>query len=314
MTNSISTLELSHDDWLKARKQGIGSSDVPAILGLNPYKSPLDVYNEKISEEIIETPENDAMHFGNVLEQVVADEFTRRTQRKVIRDNKIRIHPIKQFMLCNLDRIILPSNGEGRGVLECKTASSYARKAWGDTQIPLSYFAQVQHQLNVTGLQWGILALLVDGRTFESFDIALNPEYLAMQDKILTDFWFDNVLGKMPPPPTVADLEVLQSAVGSVIEADESVLSDVDLLAEKRAQAKALDAEVTEVEERVKLYVGIHEGLAHSGRILATWKSSRPSVTIDVKRLREEDPQLAEKYSVTKPGSRRFLLKTTKEG
>jgi hypothetical protein len=107
---------------------------------------------------------------------------------------------------------------------------------------------------------------------------------------------------------------MLQSAVGSVIEADESVLSDVDLLAEKRAAAKALDTEVTEVEERVKLYIGTHEALSHGGRMLASWKSSKPSVTIDVKRLREEDPQIAERYSVTKPGSRRFLLKTTKEG
>ena len=47
----ISTKELPREDWLEVRKQGIGSSDAAAAVGLNPYKSQLELWLEKTGRD-----------------------------------------------------------------------------------------------------------------------------------------------------------------------------------------------------------------------------------------------------------------------
>ena len=47
----VGTKELSRDDWLAVRKHGIGSSDAAAAVGLNPYKSQLELWLEKTGRD-----------------------------------------------------------------------------------------------------------------------------------------------------------------------------------------------------------------------------------------------------------------------
>jgi putative phage-type endonuclease len=65
------TKQMSREDWLKHRNKGIGGSDVSAICGLNPWRSPLSVYLEKTGQ-IEAAEENEAMRWGTLLEPVVA--------------------------------------------------------------------------------------------------------------------------------------------------------------------------------------------------------------------------------------------------
>uniref|UniRef100_UPI00193103D1 YqaJ viral recombinase family protein n=1 Tax=Caenibacillus caldisaponilyticus TaxID=1674942 RepID=UPI00193103D1 len=76
------TKEMSHDEWLRERRKGIGGSDAAAILGLNKWKSPIQVYMEKIGE-IESDVSSEAAYWGHVLEDVVAREFSKRTGKKV---------------------------------------------------------------------------------------------------------------------------------------------------------------------------------------------------------------------------------------
>src|SRR5690606_29968470 len=69
--------EMTREDWLQARRRGIGGSDIATIAGVNPWSSPVELYLDKLGE-LPERPETDAMRFGKRLEQVVADEFAER--------------------------------------------------------------------------------------------------------------------------------------------------------------------------------------------------------------------------------------------
>lgn len=164
-TNTTTTAEDDRENWLRERKKGIGGSDVAAVLGLNPWRTPLDVFNEKTAETVDDKPQSDAAHFGTILEDVVADEFARRTGFKVARFTKT----LSQNPGChtggvgwaraNLDRVIvnpaiaktvrftseashaLQAKCFTRGlwlttdaILECKTASAYASDLWGPSQ------------------------------------------------------------------------------------------------------------------------------------------------------------------------------------
>lgn len=162
-TNTHDTAD--RETWLRDRKKGIGGSDVAAVLGLSPWRTPLDVFNDKTAETVDEKPQSDAAHFGTILEDVVADEFARRTGFKVARFTKT----LSQNPGChtggvgwaraNLDRVIvnpaiaktvrftseashaLQAKCFTRGlwlttdaILECKTASAYASDLWGPSQ------------------------------------------------------------------------------------------------------------------------------------------------------------------------------------
>ena len=64
------TKDLSREEWLKLRK--IGGSEAAIILGLNKYKTAYQLWLEKTGEIIPEELDSEAIHFGNVLEDVVA--------------------------------------------------------------------------------------------------------------------------------------------------------------------------------------------------------------------------------------------------
>ena len=92
----------NHEEWLNARKKGIGGSDASVILGFNPWKTPFELYIEKTSGEIREV-DNEAVYWGNVLEDIVAEEFTKRTGKKVRRRNQIFKHKEYDWMIANID-------------------------------------------------------------------------------------------------------------------------------------------------------------------------------------------------------------------
>lgn len=267
----IPTTGLSHKDWLRMRQRGIGSSDVGAILGLNPYRTAYDVYLEKIADEPIETPLNAAMEFGLKLEGIIADTYAERNGRVVRRDDVIRIHPEHAFMMANLDRIIEPADGEGEGILEVKTASGRAVKHW-ESEIPLGYFAQIQHQFFVTGFTWGAFALLVDGREYSDISVKPDPDYIKTQNERLFQFWNENVLPRVPPPPTVADLEKLKPKTGTEIEASDEIAELCREIAAIRASISAKKKLQEELEEKLKEFIGENERLIHKGIEIASWK------------------------------------------
>jgi len=105
MKKLISTNGLSHEDWLKYRKQGIGGSDAGAICGLNPYVSPMSVFYEKTSSEV-EDYDNESMRQGRDLEEYVARRFMEETGLKVRRSNAMYQSEEYPFMLANVDRLI----------------------------------------------------------------------------------------------------------------------------------------------------------------------------------------------------------------
>lgn len=131
----ISTVDMNRQEWLDARKNGIGGSDVSAIAGLNKWKSPVGVYLDKIGASPDEDSAGEAAYWGNVMEDVVAQEFSIRTGLRVRRRNAILKHPEYPFMLANVDRLIV---GKREG-LECKTASEYLKGSWEDEEIPAAY-------------------------------------------------------------------------------------------------------------------------------------------------------------------------------
>ncbi|OMF17013.1 hypothetical protein BK131_03290 [Paenibacillus amylolyticus] len=313
MNIAASTKNMAREEWLKIRRRGIGGSDASAVAGLNRYKSPVGVFLDKTGQ--IEPDEaGEAAYWGNVLEDVVAREFTIQTGLRVQRSNKLYQHPEHKFMLGNVDRLILDKGGRGLGILECKTASAYKLGEWEDDQVPDEYAIQLQHYMAVLGVDYGYFAVLIGGQRFQYKLVERNDKIIDSLVQIEDEFWNRHVVPGIPPmiDGSDASANLLNQLYPISAPASEVILDDKQAGIVRQLQAAKEDAavateQVKRYENELKSIMGENELAIHNGDTLLSWKSNDIS-RIDSKRLKKEQPDLYEKYSNTS-SSRRFLVK-----
>ncbi|HDR8171994.1 TPA: YqaJ viral recombinase family protein [Bacillus thuringiensis] len=305
----VNTLNMDRAQWLQARTQGIGGSDVSAIASLNKWKSAVQVFLEKTQVIEKEDIPSEAAYFGNVLEEVVAREFSKRTDLKVQRRNAILQHPEYPWMLANVDRLIV---GEKIG-LECKTASEYFKKEWEDEEVPVAYLLQCQHYMAVTGYEAWWIAVLIGGNKFVHKKIERDGELIQYLIDIEKDFWLNNVEKNEPPmfDGSDASTELLKHLYPeSIADSFVSLGKQEELLIEARDQVdreiKVLQEQKVEYENKIKAKLGTNEvGGTENYKIY--WKSYTTN-RFDSKRFKAEHPDLFEQY-VKESKSRKFTVK-----
>src|SRR3990167_6010002 len=189
----------AREEWLEARKGGIGGSDAPAILGVDPYRSALEVYCDKIG--IAEPQEdNDAMKWGRKLEPLVAEAYQEETGRE-LKDFGFNIWQGKEpFLLASQDRqIAKPKTGH----LEIKT-SNYLREGDLAEEIPIPWQVQYQHSLAATGLEWGGFAILLNARKLFWVDVERDNSFIEAMLEAEAKFW-KRVQDHDPPAPDASE-------------------------------------------------------------------------------------------------------------
>ena len=252
----ISTKDMSREDWLKERKNGIGGSDVACVLGLNKYKSAFALYNEKKSEEI-EDFDNEAMRVGRDLEEYVASRFTELSGIKVRHENAILINEDFPFIRANVDRLCV---GVKAG-LECKTASTWNAKNFGKGEFPVNYYAQCVAYMAVTGLSDWYLAVLVMGKEFKVYKLTRDkdcdcPEWCECAvyvgaDEIealveaCRDFWCEHIEKNVPPAVFNSnDDEAISSACNPDSGQEIDMTGYLDKLAELTDLKRQIDEQI----------------------------------------------------------------------
>lgn len=304
----ISTKGISHDEWLEKRRLGIGGSDIGAICGVNPYKSPISVYLDKIGE-LPPLEENEAMHFGNQLEQVVADEYAERTGYKVQKRNAIFHHAKYPWALANVDRVIL-GDKRGVGVLEVKTASEYQAKQWSEGIVPEQYILQLQWYLWITGYTWGAFAVLVGGNKFFTHEMERDDHLIGNMIMIAAEFW-KKVENCTPPAfdgskDSESVLKMMYpDSLGTEIDLSDrsKLLTDYE---EAKEQEAFWEAKKNTAENQIKALLGTNER-ARVGDQLITWKTQIIN-RIDSTRLKAELPEIYAQY-LNASSSRPFKVK-----
>jgi len=293
------------------RSRGLGGSDAAAALGFSKWKTPVQLYLEKVGDAANDDVTDGPRYWGNVLEDIVATEYVKRTGNKVRRRRQAFVHPEHDFMLAHIDRSV---DGQ-RKVLECKTSTDFRASDWGpdgSDEVPDEYLIQVQHQLACTGYEHADLAVLIGNRDYRIYHIRADPGLIAGMIDKEHHFWHDHVLaGTAPPPMTAQDIaDLYPQDTGAQLLADEDLITAHESLVQVRAQLKELQDSKDELEQYIKAALGeAGELVAPDGRKLVTWRTSKPSKRLDTKALKEDHPDIHDQYTVEQPGSRRFLVK-----
>jgi putative phage-type endonuclease len=252
------TVCASRDEWLTARRHGLGSSDAAALLGVsagvNAWASPLTLFAEKL--DLIDEAERktaiELLEWGLALEAPIASRYARETGRELIDPGRFTLvrSPEHPFMHATIDRQLVDPD-RGPGVLEIKTAGWIKREDWLE-EPPLAYQVQVQHQLAVTGFQWGSLAVLIGGQIFRWCDVERNDRFIDALIAREAEFW-RRVEAREPPMPddTAVCLELLRRLFPSHIAGKVVELPvEADTWDQERLQAKA-DMDAAEARKRL---------------------------------------------------------------
>ena len=305
-----STENLPYEEWLEFRKTGIGGSDASVVCGINEYKTPIELWMEKLNN-LPPQEAGESAYWGTQLESIVREEFTKRTGIEVNLVKQLLQSEEHPFMLANLDGVCNdPIYGDC--IFEAKTASAFMANEWEDS-IPDEYMLQIQHYMAVTGYKVAYIAVLIGGNTFRWRLVERDDELIKILIELEERFW-GYVKNGTPPPIDGSEAcakylaetyseSVANSAVELPVEA-EKLFKDYNTACEK------LD-KVTEekqlAENKLKQLLGNNE-MGKIGGNIVSWKSVSQE-RLDTKTLKSEHPTLYKKYA-NKTSYRRFTVKT----
>lgn len=297
---------MENQEWLKERTKGIGGSDAAAICGVSPYKTPLQVWEDKRG---LNGPgeDNDAMFWGRTLEPVIRQRYSDITGFPVKIPTEILRHPKYEFMLGNIDGF----TDEPRGI-EIKTAG-YPTD-WGEPntdQIPLPYIFQVQHYMAITGYPVFDVPVLIRGRDFRIYHVEQDAELQEMMIQKEAEFWEMVKSGTPPPPVNYEDVvRLYRVSHDKKITATPEIEILIDSLKKVKGDIDILYTNETEIKRIIMEFMGESDTIIDlNGKDLVSWKTANATQRFDVKALQKENPEIYRKYLKNGESSRRFLIK-----
>jgi len=307
------TKKMTHERWLQLRKSSIGGSEAGICNGTNSYSSLIRLYSEK-KGLVKEKDTTEAMRRGTDLEPYVAERFMEATGKKVRNDFAMYADEEYPFLTANLDRRVV---GENAG-LECKFTGGFNGIDYDAGYYPAQYYAQCQHYISVMGFDKMYLAIYntASSQGIYVFDVERNDEYIADLRAKEVDFWLNYVCkDRMPDADgTESSIETLKELYPQAAPESEITIAGLDKMIEDYKEfgrlAKEFEEKQAEVKARICSKLGKNEvgiGIQYG----CSWKSqSRPG--IDTKRLKEERPEIYQKYSKVSH-TRTFRVKTLKK-
>jgi putative phage-type endonuclease len=213
--------EKSYDEWLAFRERGLGASEIGTLMGVNSWKSPAELYYQKIGVIPQKQVQNMPMFMGTILEKTVAEifEYWDVDEATMIRNydqgTKVRnlyepvgylINDKYPHLFFSPDRLIIKSSNlrvrDGvlnlsnvEAVVEIKTISGWSSKQWSGG-IPPSYYLQLQTYLMGLDIQKGYLVALEDGRNIKVHEFERDQEMIDSIANVTRDFWERVELGR----------------------------------------------------------------------------------------------------------------------
>jgi putative phage-type endonuclease len=284
------------------RRSGIGSSDISAVLGINPMSSAIRVWCDKTGREEEAEQANENADLGNDLEPVIARRVIRELNLPTAHYETTHVHPVHPWALATPDWRLAPKH-----FLECKNVGWRMMHHWygadGQLRVPEYVEAQVQWQMGVVGGERAHVAAILGGRDWLLREILFDPELFDLMLKAAGRFWHEHVVPDIQPPVDgskfAAGFLAKRFGRGSdkVLVADEATRQ---LGADLRAACAALaDAKLAQAvaKQRVQEVMGEHGvlDLGEAGRV--TWNEVRGRVGWEkVARELGATPEMIEKH------------------
>ena len=277
------------------RTKGIGSSDVPTILGLNPWQTPYDLWMFK-THKADGQAENPAMYLGTMLEDVVLKLAADKLNQRIVK-------PTSTFVGChsycraNIDGMVGKAK-RGSPIVEAKTTSK--GDDWGEEgsdQIPERVRAQVMFQMACCSSDLAHVATLIGdfGLKFKMFRVPWDADYGMYIMERVQAFWERNVLEDKPPAgvPSIEALKRVRRIDGAAVQIAAELF-------EREAEAKATLKAAEEQHETARgaLMAALGQGTRAEGGAYTLKVSMVDTERFNTKQWCLDNPDTADIYRV----------------
>lgn len=269
-------------EQLARRSRGIGASDAAAAVGLNPYFSAVELWQQKRGE-LAPFEGNEATKWGKLLEPAVRQEYAEQTGRVVRLPTDTLVDAKRPFMLCHPDGV----TDDGR-LYEGKTARF--GDGWGEPgsdQVPEHYLIQCQHAMLVTGLVVCDVAVLIGGQDFRLYELHADLDLQETLAEAEADFWRHVETGERPAldyrsPGAMAVLKKLYPGTnGLTVTATPAMEAERKRLEDATSTEKAAKAAKDEHKAALLDYMGEASVLRfQDGRSLRRARVDRKGYTV----------------------------------
>lgn len=279
------------EQWLSRRREGVGASEVAAILGFDGTRDALSVYAEKIG--VLEVEETALMRWGKRVEDAIAWGYSEETDRSVYNPGEFEIakHPDLPILGATLDRetegsVLAPAPAKGRGALEIKAVNAFMADEWKE-EPPLKHQIQNQMQIACKGQAWGSLAALIGGLRIAWQDILRNDVFIEHALREVEIFW--RCVQRREPPMVKEAKAATWEAIKALYPSDNGLgivlpVEAIDIVKTWREySAVRLEASKREDDAKVQLQQLMGEataGLLVDGSSITFKTSSRDGYTV----------------------------------
>lgn len=259
--------------------------------------------------EIPDLSHIEAVQMGHVMEPVIGRLVQDRLKVELTKIEESLTHKKEPWLRSHFD---FAGTQNGKTILvECKNYNASVRNKFEGTNIPAADMAQLVHEATVFGTDTVYLAVLFGGQELFIQDFHITEEMKLDLIKNMAEVWA-RVLTKDPLPPESTEQVKLMFPVST--EGSKTASASVEMacaqLAMVKGNIKALEAQEEALQTLIQGYMGDKGSLfSLDGKVLATWKSAKPSQKFDVKAFQSAMPDIYEQFVGEFPGSRRFLVK-----
>ena len=310
MTAIASPLPATRAEWLAHRRTGIGGSEVASILGLSPWRTRYQVWEDKTGRGE-EQPDSPALYWGRLLEDPIRQAYADRTGLTVTKPDVSYSSAEHPFMLANLDGIA----SDGR-LVELKTTSR--ADGWGEEgsdEIPDYYMTQVQHYMAVMEADRTDVGVLIAGRDFRIYTVPADKELQQMLIDEEAKFW---ALVKTDTPPEVtcsqdAARRWKTATAKKTIDATAELVTTWQDLCSVRSQIDNLRSREDELKAAIMAGMKDATSLKAFGQTLASWSLPSARKTVDSKLLKANFPEVYEQVVKQGEPQRTFRIYSPKE-
>lgn len=324
--------------WLESRRRGIGGSDAAAILGLDPWRSGLDVWISKVKPAPERTgDEKFGFRLGKLLEPAIAELYSAETDREIFIPEPLIVDHLQYPELIGSPDRLCPKDDR---VIELKSEHQFADKFGdpGTDQVPDHYLIQCAHYMSIANLGRCDVAVLHGGARFAIYQLRRDLELEASMVEQLRGWWSDFVVKEVEPPLDASEswgnylamkypfnrgplIEIRPADFPDLMRQVNNVLNYADAIKDFKSKLEA-------AKTAVKASLGANDGFFGPwGKI--TWRTCKDSTATicnyeklfrhlakEFKMTDQLQGDLVDQFMetiVTKAGGRRFVAKRAKD-
>jgi len=291
------------------RKKAIGASDVPAILGLSPYRTAYDVWLDKTGQ-IPDQEETDAMRRGNYLERAILDYAEDQIGEQLIRNQRRVCTELN--LAANCDALVKSSNVP----VQAKSSRMFGLYGEGESDVPDAVTAQTHAEMLCTETEFAWVPVLAAALELRMYRVPLIPRFAVLLRRVLPAWWHECVELHQAPTsefyqklgianvnptayaPSAAIARTIIREPGSIIHLPEFVEHDIAAYEQMSAEIKDLDDKQDALKNQWLAMMGAAEIGTVGGKAIRVYRNdggktityvTKPSSSVRVVKNRFEE-------------------------